>query len=249
MYPDDYKGPRFDWPPYDRVSEPLGAAAHCRNQYGALLTMCDTYLGKLLDYMDAHDMWNDTMLIVATDHGFLLGEHGWWAKNRPPFYEELSHTPLFIWDPREKIAGERRNGIGADDRSGANIAGAFWNPPCKGYAGMRSASDNPERQAGAHWCAVWHVWRTYLRNRWRYVYMRADRPGKPYMTTPASAAPAGNVCPGRTAGADTAGAVFLYQRMQDAENRHAKRLLSVHVGGKGRECRSAVSTCRTIRSR
>ena len=39
LYPDDYGGPRFDWPPYDHVSEPLGAAAHCRNQYGALLSM------------------------------------------------------------------------------------------------------------------------------------------------------------------------------------------------------------------
>ena len=40
----------------------------------------------LIGYMG---MWQDTMLIVATDHGFLLGEHGWWAKNRPLFYEEL----------------------------------------------------------------------------------------------------------------------------------------------------------------
>lgn len=85
LYPDQYAGPPFDWPPYDRVSEPLGAAAHCRNQYGALLSMCDAYLGKVLDFMDAHDMWQDTMLIVTTDHGFLLGEHNWWAKNRPHF--------------------------------------------------------------------------------------------------------------------------------------------------------------------
>ena len=73
--------------------------------------MCDAYLGKLLDYMDVHRMWQDTMLIVATDHGFLLGEHGWWAKNRPLFYEELSHTPLFIWDPRTGVAGERRKAL------------------------------------------------------------------------------------------------------------------------------------------
>lgn len=49
--------------------------------YAALLTMCDTYLGKFLDYMDENDMWKDTMLIVNTDHGFLLGEHDRWAKS------------------------------------------------------------------------------------------------------------------------------------------------------------------------
>ena len=32
--------------------------------------------------MDEHDLWDDTMLIVNTDHGFLLGEHGWWAQDR-----------------------------------------------------------------------------------------------------------------------------------------------------------------------
>jgi arylsulfatase A-like enzyme len=46
-----------------------------RLQYAALLSMCDEYLGRLLAYMDEHDMWKDTMLIVNTDHGFLLSEH------------------------------------------------------------------------------------------------------------------------------------------------------------------------------
>ena len=41
---------------------------------------CDESLGRVLDLMDKHDMWKDTLLIVCTDHGFLLGEHGWWAK-------------------------------------------------------------------------------------------------------------------------------------------------------------------------
>ena len=42
-------------------------------------------------------MWKDTMLIVNTDHGFLLSEHEYWAKNIMPWYNELSHIPFFIW--------------------------------------------------------------------------------------------------------------------------------------------------------
>ena len=56
-------------------------------------------------------MWEDTMLIVCTDHGFLLGEHGWWAKNMMPAYNELVNTPLFIWDPRTKKMGETRESL------------------------------------------------------------------------------------------------------------------------------------------
>lgn len=111
LYPDDYDGPVFDWPGYKQVDESPEAVQHMRNNYAALLSMCDAHLGKVMDAMDAHHLWEDTMLIVWTDHGFLLGEHNWWAKNTPSLYEEISHTPFFIWDPRSKIAGERRQSL------------------------------------------------------------------------------------------------------------------------------------------
>ena len=53
-------------------------------------------------------MWNDTALIVTTDHGFLLGEHDWWAKIRMPCYNEVAHIPLFLHDPgKRERAGTR----------------------------------------------------------------------------------------------------------------------------------------------
>jgi hypothetical protein len=64
-------------------------------------------LGKVLDKRDELDLWKDTMLIVNTDHGFLLGEHGWRAKCIQPFYNEVARTPLFIWDPRGGRANKR----------------------------------------------------------------------------------------------------------------------------------------------
>lgn len=96
MYSD--KELSFDWPPYAEVENEKELES-ARLNYCALLTFCDTYLGKILDFMDEHDMWKDTMLIVNTDHGFLLGEHGYLAKNYMPTYEEIAHLPFFIWDP------------------------------------------------------------------------------------------------------------------------------------------------------
>ncbi len=46
-------------------------------------------VGTLL--MDELELWDDTMLIVCTDHGFLLSEHDWWGKNRMPLYNEIAH--------------------------------------------------------------------------------------------------------------------------------------------------------------
>ena len=112
LYPSDYEGPLFDWPGYQEVSESHEQVAEARRKYAALVSKCDASLGDVLDAMDENDLWDDTMLIVWTDHGFLLGEHNCWAKNWMPLYEEVSHTPFFIWDPRHpKSAGERRTAL------------------------------------------------------------------------------------------------------------------------------------------
>jgi len=111
LYPHDYEGPHFDWPEYKKVDEAPEAVEHVRYEYAALLSMCDANLGKLLDYMDQNDMWRDTMLIVNTDHGFLLGEHDCWAKCVHPMYNENAHIPLFIWDPRYGAQGEQRSSL------------------------------------------------------------------------------------------------------------------------------------------
>ncbi|TBL79141.1 sulfatase [Paenibacillus thalictri] len=111
LYPHDYNGKHFDWPPYGPVQETEEEIRHVRYEYAALLSMCDHYLGKVLDMMDELDLWKDTLLIVNTDHGYLLGEHDWWAKTIMPFYNEIAHTPLFIWDPRCGKQGERRDAL------------------------------------------------------------------------------------------------------------------------------------------
>lgn len=94
-----------DWPPYMPVSESDEVVQTVRNAYSALLEKCDASLGKVLDKMDEYDLWKDTMLIVCTDHGFLLGEHGWWGKTAMRCYNEIAHTPLYVYDPRFDCAG------------------------------------------------------------------------------------------------------------------------------------------------
>ncbi|HIT90693.1 MAG TPA: sulfatase [Candidatus Merdenecus merdavium] len=109
LYPHEYDGPMGDWPPYYFVQEDEASVSHMKHEYAALMSMCDHYLGKVLDAMDHYNLWEDTLLIVNTDHGYLIGEHGWWSKTVMPVYQEIANTPLFIYDPRTKIQGERRN--------------------------------------------------------------------------------------------------------------------------------------------
>lgn len=111
MYPDDYKGPHFDWPDYAPVCEDEAAIQHVRNEYAALVSQCDYHLGRLLDMMDELNLWEDTMLIINVDHGFLLSEHGWWGKKTMPFYEEVVNTPFFLWEPSVGMADVTNNAL------------------------------------------------------------------------------------------------------------------------------------------
>jgi arylsulfatase A-like enzyme len=173
LYPHDYDGPALDWPSYGPVVEPPEQVEHLRLGYAALLSMCDEHLGKVLDLMDELDMWQDTMLIVCTDHGFLLGEHDWWAKNIQPWYNENAHTPLFIYDPRSPQVGERRRSLVQMIDLPATLLEFFGKPLPPDMQGVplkdTVARDTPVRQAALYGVHGGHVNVT----DGRYVYMRA----------------------------------------------------------------------------
>ena len=99
-------GPEVFWPRYGHV-RPEDQLDRVEREYAALVTMCDEYLGRFLDLMDELNLWNDTMLIVTTDHGFMLGEKEWMAKCWMPFYNEVARIPFFVWDPRHGGQGTR----------------------------------------------------------------------------------------------------------------------------------------------
>jgi len=101
MYDPSWKDVPLIWPPYDDGAVRKGViterqAAQIRACYGAKLTMIDAWFGRVLDAIDAQDLWSDTAVIVMTDHGVYLGEKDIWGKPPVPVYEPLGHIPLMI---------------------------------------------------------------------------------------------------------------------------------------------------------
>ena len=164
--------PYFDWPPYREVKETPEEIQRVRQEAAALHAMCDESLGRVLDVMDANDLWKDTMLIVNTDHGFLLGEHGCWAKCWAPFYNEVAHTPLFVWDPRSGVRGERRQALVQTIDLAPTLLDYFGQdltPDMQGVPLKQTVQDDtPVREAGLFGLFGGHVSCT----DGRYVYMR-----------------------------------------------------------------------------
>ena len=93
------------WPPYADGAISEGALSeregrHVRANYGAKLSMIDHWFGQILDRFDEQGLWDDTALIVCTDHGHYLGEkregRDVWGKPGVPQYEPMGHTPLLV---------------------------------------------------------------------------------------------------------------------------------------------------------
>ncbi len=188
LYDFEFGDLHFDWPKYEQVVESPEQIAHIRHVNAALISMCDAYLGRVLDRMDAYGLWDDTMLIVNTDHGFLLGEHDWWAKCRQPFWNEIAHTPLFIRDPRSGREGAACEQLVQTIDLPATLLGYFGVDRPADMQGRdlaaTIASDEPVRQAGLFGIHGGHVNVT----DGRYVYMRApvaeNRPLNQYTLMP-----------------------------------------------------------------
>ncbi len=57
----------------------------------------DDNMGRLLDYLDKSGLAENTIVIYTTDHGFFLGDHGWFDKRF--MYEQALRVPWMIRYP------------------------------------------------------------------------------------------------------------------------------------------------------
>ena len=92
------------WPYYGRIDQGQSELterqlAFAQAQFAGKTTMVDRWFGRVLDRLDREGLWDETMVIVTSDHGHYLGDHGWIGKPGAPLYDVLAHTPLLIHHP------------------------------------------------------------------------------------------------------------------------------------------------------
>ena len=77
-----------------------------RAQYAAEVTMMDRWLGKFIERAHELGVMERTLLVVVSDHGHLLGEHGYTGKPPYALYPELTDTVLMVRHPQGAGAGK-----------------------------------------------------------------------------------------------------------------------------------------------
>jgi len=107
-YDPDYTGCPMVHPNYGKASD--FSAAELRNlraHYCAEAELADRWIGRVLDKIDDLQLWDNTIVIFASDHGMSLGEHNRTGKSNInnqddrfwPLYPELTHIPLMVAAP------------------------------------------------------------------------------------------------------------------------------------------------------
>jgi arylsulfatase A-like enzyme/Flp pilus assembly protein TadD len=103
-------GPFFLWvhlyDAHDPYDPPEPFKTHYASQpYDGEIAYADSAVGKLLDALRKHGLYDETMIAVMADHGESLGAHG--ENTHGIFlYDETLHVPLLIKLPLNRAAGK-----------------------------------------------------------------------------------------------------------------------------------------------
>ncbi|SMD44415.1 Arylsulfatase A [Aquiflexum balticum DSM 16537] len=73
--------------------------------YLGTIAAVDENVGRVLDYLEANGLMENTIIVYTSDQGFYLGEHGWFDKRF--VYDESFKTPLMVAWPGKIKAGSR----------------------------------------------------------------------------------------------------------------------------------------------
>jgi choline-sulfatase len=91
----------------DRTPPTERQVRNARRAYYGALSYVDAQFGAMLDALEESGLADDTIVIVTSDHGDMLGERGLWYKMT--FFENATRVPLIVHAPKHfaprRVAG------------------------------------------------------------------------------------------------------------------------------------------------
>jgi choline-sulfatase len=82
----------------DRTPPTQEQVRNARRAYYGALSYVDAQFGAILDALNATGLADDTIVVVTSDHGDMLGERGLWYKMT--FFENAARVPLIVHAPK-----------------------------------------------------------------------------------------------------------------------------------------------------
>ena len=171
------KGPFFLWV---HLADPATARGV---GYDRAVAVADAAVGKLISALRAQKLFDDSLIILAADHGESLGAHGE-ATHGVFLYDDAIRVPLLLKLPQNQMAGKRVRGRARLLDAAPTIlevAGIPGPSQMQGQSLLRMARTNPDADQPAYsradfsqqafgWSPL-ESWRSG-----KYLYIRAPQP-------------------------------------------------------------------------
>ncbi|MCU4799482.1 sulfatase [Halobacteria archaeon HArc-gm2] len=118
--------------------------------YDGAIRYLDDLIGNLLEFLKSRDVYDDTLLVVTSDHGDHFGDHGL-TSHIFCVYDTITHVPLVIKPPAGGPAGRSiDNQITLVDLHKTFVEAAGGVDPNPEYSLTESLLDFEERQYHEH---------------------------------------------------------------------------------------------------
>lgn len=108
MYAPGYSGKEWIYPnilPYSEMSPE--EVEHCKALYAAEVTLVDHWLGKFLDKIDELGLRENTLVVLLSDHGKIVGEFDNFGMSNKDTSRYLYDVPLVVRHPQGIGGGQR----------------------------------------------------------------------------------------------------------------------------------------------
>jgi arylsulfatase A-like enzyme len=113
-YPDSEAYPRFREYYFGKASENETIRRVVVSRYDASLRRTDSYVGDIISLLKSEGEYEDSIIIVNSQHGEQFGEHGKW-RHDTSLYNEVIQVPLIIHFPGQKERKEIDSYVGNFD--------------------------------------------------------------------------------------------------------------------------------------
>jgi uncharacterized sulfatase len=166
--------------PWPLVGVSAEKAREAKRGYYAAVSFVDAQVGRIIDEVDRLGLWDNTVVIFWSDHGFHLGEHGLWFKQS--VFEESARVPMVIVTPGNgAVAGKvSRRTVELVDLfpTLADLTGVTPPKGLEGYSLKPLLSDPEASWDHAAYTQVQRggkrMGRSVRTERWRYIEWGAD---------------------------------------------------------------------------